>query len=279
MFSSRFLKYKLLLTLTVLFCCTDTFAQGQATIQHPWYGKKVGYIGDSITDPNCYGNKVKKYWDFLHEWLDITPYVYAISGKQWNDVPRQTDILKKEHGNEVDAILVFMGTNDFNHGIPLGEWFTEKKEKVMAAQNGKIKQLVTRKRRTPIMDEKTYKGRINIGISHLKKSFPTKQIILLTPLHRSLANFGENNLQPDESYQNGCGEYLDEYIDAIKEAGNLWGIPVIDLNSVSGMNPMIKEQLTYFYSPAFDHLHPNSIGQERMARTLLYQLLAYPVKF
>ena len=42
-------------------------------VQHPWQGKKVGYIGDSITDPNCYGNKIKKYWDFLQEWLGITP--------------------------------------------------------------------------------------------------------------------------------------------------------------------------------------------------------------
>ncbi len=46
----------------------------------PWQGKRVGYLGDSITDPNCYGDKIKKYWDFLQEWLGITPYVYGISG-------------------------------------------------------------------------------------------------------------------------------------------------------------------------------------------------------
>ncbi len=42
-------------------------------IRHPWQGKRVGYLGDSITDPNCYGDKIKKYWDFLQEWLGITP--------------------------------------------------------------------------------------------------------------------------------------------------------------------------------------------------------------
>lgn len=41
------------------------------------------------------------------------------------------------------------------------------------------------------MTNDTYKGRINIGLSHLKKLFPDKQIVLLTPLHRSLAEFGE----------------------------------------------------------------------------------------
>ena len=71
-------------------------------------------------------------------------------------------------------------------------------------------------------------------MSHLKKLFPDKQIILLTPLHRSLAEFGEKNVQPDESSQNKCGEYVDAYVQAIKEAGNLWGVPVIDFNSVTG---------------------------------------------
>ena len=46
---------------------------------------------------------------FLKEWLDITPYVYGVSGRQWNDVPRQAEQLKKEHGEEVDAIVVLMG--------------------------------------------------------------------------------------------------------------------------------------------------------------------------
>lgn len=71
---------------------------------------------------------------FLKEWLDITPYVYGVSGRQWNDVPRQAEQLKKEHGEEVDAIVVLMGTNDFNSSVPVGTWFTEKEEQVMAAR-------------------------------------------------------------------------------------------------------------------------------------------------
>lgn len=248
------------------------------SFRHPWQGMRVGYIGDSITDPNCYGDKIKKYWDFLREWLDITPYVYGVSGKQWNDVPRQAQKLKDEHADEVDAILVFLGTNDFNDGVPIGEWFTEKEEKVMAAR-GETKKMETRKKRTLIMTKDTYRGRINIGISYLKKLFPDKQIVLLTPLHRSLADFGEKNVQPDESYQNSCGEYIDAYVQAVKDAGNIWGVPVIDFNAVTGMNPMVEEQLIYFYDSGFDRLHPNTTGQERMAQTLMYQLLALPPVF
>lgn len=245
---------------------------------HPWQGKRVGYIGDSITDPRNGGGKIKKYWQFLQEWLGMTPYVYGISGRQWNDVERQATLLHEEHGGEVDAILVFMGTNDFNHGVPIGEWFTESVEQVYAAQ-GKPKQLETRTKRTPVMSDDTFRGRINKGMAALKRLFPDKQIVLLTPLHRALANFNDKNVQPEECYRNWCGEYVDAYVQAVKDAGNLWGVPVIDLNAVSGLNPMVEQQLIYFHDPAKDQLHPNSRGQERMARTLMYQLLALPGGF
>lgn len=246
--------------------------------QHPWQGKRVGYIGDSLTDPNSYGDKIKKYWSFLQEWLDIKPYVYGVSGKQWDNVPSQVEKLYKDHGNDVDAILVFMGTNDYNHGVPIGEWFCENEEQVVAA-HGELKKTVIRKRRTLVMDKSTYRGRINIGIEKLKKLYPDKQIVLLTPLHRSWADFGEKNVQPDESYQNRCGEYVNVYVQAIKDAGNIWGIPVIDLNSVTGMNPMVEEQVMYFYDSDYDRLHPNSKGQERIAKSLFYQLILFPCNF
>ena len=245
---------------------------------HPWQGKRVGYIGDSITDPRNGGGKIRKYWQFLQEWLGITPYVYGVSGRQWNDVERQATLLKQEHGDEVDAILVFMGTNDFNHGVPIGEWFAETTEQVYAAQ-GKPKQLETRRKREPVMDDATFRGRINKGMASLKRLFPDKQIVLLTPLHRSSAQFSDKNVQPAECYQNWCGEYIDAYVQTVKEAGNLWGVPVIDLNAVSGLNPMVKEQAVYFTDPVKDLLHPSTKGQERMAHTLVYQLMALPATF
>ena len=92
--------------------------------------KRVAFFGDSITDPKHKGSNVK-YWQYLQDWLGITPYVYGISGRQWNDIPNQTDKLQKEHGDTVDAILIFIGTNDFNDGVPIGEWYDIKEEKVM----------------------------------------------------------------------------------------------------------------------------------------------------
>lgn len=147
------------------------------------------------------------------------------------------------------------------------------------AATGEPQQLYLRTKRTPVMSDSTFRGRINIGLNYLKSHFPEKQIVLLTPIHRAYANFGDNNVQPDERYQNKCGAYIDDYVQAVKEAANMWSVPVIDLNALSGLNPMVDEQLPLFRDPSYDRLHPNTQGHERIARTLYYQLLALPCLF
>ena len=269
------MKNRLLLILCLL-AAVPAMAQTTA-VQHPWQGKRVAYFGDSVTDPRNNGSK-KKYWGFLQDWLQVTPYVYGVSGRQWNDIPRQTDKLKTEHGDEVDAILIFCGTNDYNNGVPLGQWWDEKTTEVMYG-HGQPKKMVTRRQRTPSMDPTTFRGRINIALDSLKRTYPTKQIVLLTPIHRSDFHANEKNWQCDESYTNQCGEYIDAYVEAVKEAGNVWAVPVIDWNASCGLFPMHNEHGQYFHNAETDLLHPNDQDHERMARTLMQQLLALPCTF
>ena len=242
---------------------------------HPWKGKRVAYFGDSITDPNNDGSK-KKYWGFLQDWLGITPYVYGVSGRQWNDIPRQAQKLKEEHGDSVDAILIFIGTNDYNAGVPIGEWFTERPEKVMAGIH-EPKHLVDRRHRYPVMSDSTYRGRINKALDCVKRMYPRKQIVLLTPIHRAEFYANDNNWQPREDYTNQCGEYIDAYVQSVKEAGNLWAVPVIDMNALCGLYPLMDEMAQFFKSAENDRLHPNDEGHRRMALTIMQQLSALPV--
>ncbi len=256
--------------------CQNSVVQEQAAC-HPWYGKRVGFIGDSMTDPkNNQADIPRKYWHYLRQMLAIEPYVYGKSGRQWDDVPRQAGLLATEHGDSVDAVIVFIGTNDFNAGVPLGRWYDEEEGAVTAAVHGEKKQY-RRKRRTYSTDGNTFKGRINIALQKLKTLFPDKQIVLLTPIHRAAAAFGDTNIQPDESWQNLYGEYFDAYVEAVKEAGNVWGVPVIDLNAVSGLNPMVAAQQHFFHDKATDLLHPGDRGQLRLAQTLVRQLYGLPV--
>ena len=246
-------------------------------MSHPWKGKRVAYFGDSITDPRNKASKTK-YWGFLQQWLDITPYVYGVSGRQWNDIPRQANLLKQEHGDDFDAILILMGTNDYNNAVPRGQWFDESVENVEYG-HGYAKRMESRVRRIPNKAADTYRGRINTALDTLKKMFPTKQIVLLTPIHRAGFYANEKNWQCTEDYMNRCGEFLDGYVDDVKRAANIWAMPVIDLNASSGLFPMVEEHGQYFNRADTDRLHPNDKGHERMAKTLMYQLLALPCTF
>ena len=251
-------------------------ASAQALTQHPWQGKRAAYLGDSITDPRN-STADKKYWAWLEEWLGITPYVYGVSGRQWNDVLRQARLLHDEHGEEVDAIFIFMGTNDWNNGVPLGQWYQVTCDSVEYAHGGTTRHWEMRRHRTPCFNGNTLRGRINTALDSLKRMYPEKQIVLLTPIHRARFYHSERNWQPTEDFANEQGDFISDFVECVKEAGNIWAVPVIDWNATSGLYPMHGEQ--HYFDHDTDRLHPNNEGHRRMARTLYYQLLTLPCTF
>ena len=201
----------------------------------------------------------------------------AVNGRQWDDIPRQTDALIREKGQDVDAILIFMGTNDFNAGVPTGEFFSEKREETEAStgmKNGDLRQM--RLHRSFIMDGSTLAGRINIALSRLKDTYPDKQIVLITPVHRGYARFSDTNVQPDELWQNAAGQWFDEYVATVKKAGEIWSVPVVDLYSDSGYFPLSDAFTPYVHDKSTDRLHASDNGNRRFALTLLYRLLSLP---
>ena len=248
----------------------------QLTFTHPWAGKRIGYIGDSITDPNVRQGDMKHYWKWLEEWLGTTTFNYSVSGFTLLNGLGSVDKLHAEHSQEVDAVLVFLCTNDYNASVPLGEFFSYEEAEVEVA-TGQPRHMEKRMRRTPVMSRETVKGRLNLLIAKLKSLYPTKQVVIMTPIHRSYAIFGYNNIQPDESYPNAAGYYIHDLVQAVREAGLLWSVPVIDLFGVSGLLPSLPEQSQYFMNEERDRLHPNGAGHERMARTIMQQTLLLPV--
>lgn len=245
----------------------------EKTPHSQWQGKRVAFLGDSMTDERRVGTTCV-YWEYLTELLGIKPFVYGINGAQWNGIYQQAVKLYQEKGNNIDAILIFAGTNDYNRGIPIGKFFEETTKETNFNGN-----MVSRIYRTPIMNDTTFCGRINKVMSYLKNHFPQQQIILMTPIHRGFAKFSENNIQPDENFSNGQGLFLDDYIRTLKQAASYWAVPLIDLHSISGLFPLAESQLQYFHNSESDQLHPNALGDYRLAKTIQYQLLTFPSTF
>lgn len=245
----------------------------EKTLNSQWDGKRVAYLGDSMTDSRRVGTTCV-YWEYLVESLGIKPLVYGINGNQWDGIYNQAVKLHEEKGTAVDAILIFAGTNDYNHGLPMGRFFSETTKQTIF--NGET---VTRKYRTPILNDSTFCGRINKVMAYLKENFPEQQIIIMTPIHRGFAKFSDKNIQPDENFANGQGLYLDDYVNALKQAASNWSVPLIDLYSLSGLYPLAEAQLQYFHDSSTDQLHPNALGDYRLAKTIQYQLLTLPSTF
>ena len=137
-------------------------------------------------------------------------------------------------------------------------------------------------KRTLSTDVATLRGRINVGLASVREAFPSAQILLLTPVHRGYAKFSERNVQPDESYSNGLGLFIDDYVACIAEAGRVHAVTVVDLNSLAGLYPLCPAHARdYFrnepHPDRADVLHPGTAGHRRMAdaiRPVLENLLA-----
>lgn len=244
-----------------------TIEPGEVNLNTQWNGKRVAYLGDSVTDSLAAPGS-KRYWAYLQELMGIEPLVYGINGHQWTGVYGQVEKLIGERGQEVDAIMIFAGTNDFNASVTLGRMFDE--EVKVVEIDGKLN--VKRKHRTPSMDADTFYGRINRVLQLLKETYPAKQIIVLTPIHRGYATFGPGNIQPDDSYCNAIGLYLESYVEALKLAATWWSMPIIDLYGESGIMPNLQSQTPYIYQADTDRLHPGSVGHYHIAKTMQYRL-------
>lgn len=260
------------LSVALVLAIGAAFAEEMPSAAETWKGKTVGFLGDSITDPNQ-PNRI--YWQYLQETMGIKAEVFAVSGYSWAQMPRMAEGLKAKCGEKVDAILVFIGTNDYNGNRPLGDWFTYTNETVNA--NGLQ---VLRRRRDLSFDAKTVRGAANLTMRYLKSNWPKAQIVLMPPLHRAFARFGANNVQPPENYSNGLGFFIEDYVRVTREAADIWSVPVIDLYRDSGLYPMDAAYAQYFRdNGGNDLLHPNSAGHERLAEIIRLKLRTLPAGY
>jgi len=240
-------------------------------VDSQWKGKKVAFLGDSITD---HATSATNYWGYLALDLGLKPLVYGINGHQMSRIKGQAEKCLKENP-DVDALFIFAGTNDYFADCPLGAWY----EYTMEPSDWRGSKEPA-PRRKPTLDGNTFRSRINVALSFIKDNFPDAQVVLMTPIHRGYANFHwGDNIQSDESFANPRGLHIEDYVNVVKEAGPIWSVPVIDLYGECGLLPSRDAYVKCFKDAKSDRLHPNPEGHWRMAETIKYRLLAMPATF
>ncbi|MNE05758.1 GDSL-like Lipase/Acylhydrolase [compost metagenome] len=139
----------------------------------------------------------------------------------------------------VDYVTIFYGTNDFQGLIPIG---TD----------------------TDATGD-TFKGAINLSLDKLLTKHPNLKILLVTPIWRARQVSGDS-LESDNN-PNSLGLYLRDYVEAIKDMGKKYHIPVLDLYKTSGISKYTKN----LYLSA-DELHPNTVGYTHLANLIAAKL-------
>ena len=196
-------------------------------------GKKINFLGDSITEGACLNDWNNVYWMQLGKNTGATVRGYGIGGTRI--APR---LMPERPGEE-----------------GFGQYFGTRVEKmdpdadIIVVFGGTIAD----------RDNTTFYGALHVLYRQLWEKFPTATIVVMTPLHR----IGEHDTLNEHGHPVIAS--LKGISEAIKEVAAYYSFPVLDLYAVSNLNPelpIIKET----YMP--DGLHPNDDGHTRIASRL-----------
>lgn len=207
-------------------------------------GKKIAFLGDSITEGVGVTDQQKRYDRHIAAEYGAMCVNFGISGtrlahqRQASENPR-FDLCfcgrAYDLPGDSDIIVVFGGTNDYGHGdAPFG----------------------CDADRTP----DTYCGAVHFLMAMLKEQYPAAQIVFMTPARRT----GDETPLP---IAGRCEDKraLVEYVDQIHRAAAQHGVHVLDLYRDLGIDPNVEEQKTA-YAP--DGLHFNDEGHAFIAQKL-----------
>ena len=215
-----------------------------------WKGKRVCFLGDSITEG--IGVSVgERYFDRLAEMFGIEAVGMGVNGAQLSGVRKQAERVFNTYGEAVDAIFIFVGKSTCC-------MFQSCDGNALGVEERRVRELN--------MSGNTVRGRLDLIMSYLRQNYPTKLVVLMTPVHRAYATFGASNIQYSELYANSLGEFFEDYVQAVRDAADIWSAPLIDLYREGGLSPLTDESAAAFYvNTETDRLHLNPAGHRRIA--------------
>ncbi len=174
-------------------------------------------IGDSITYLNDHtdetGNRVTK--GYMTRVVEKLPHIkYVNKGYNGWTAVQVAEKIEELGIEKADVYSVFLGTNDWWHGNPVGT-------------------LADYKNNT---GGKTFSGSIRIIVDKLKSLSAAAPIILITPMQRvDFVYVGDMKNNAWGSYKKKNGQSLSSFADAILAIARFEKLKVVDLYNASGM--------------------------------------------
>lgn len=206
---------------------------------------RIACLGDSITEGMGVDDPDNLWVNVLaRDELALSVQNLGISGttiaeppeedyRPWAYVNRYWEIEP-----DTDLIIVFGGTNDYGHDVPLGS--------------------------EDDTDPQTFFGALNSLVAGLFADYPEAQLLFLTPLQRDDEMLGSPTTTP----YNYAGVTMEDYCGAIKTVCGKNGIEVLDLYNLDGMRLSDPTFTDYFD----DGLHPNDAGSTFLGQAVLQKL-------
>ena len=204
---------------------------------------KINFLGDSITNGTGASATENRFIDKVAEYTGAVCRNYGIGGTRIARQHKPSEIPEfdldycsrvAEMDPDADVVVVFGGTNDYDHGdAPVGK-FSD---------------------RTP----DTFYGALHTLYTSLIEKYSDSYIIVMTPLHRCGENFIHQGVD-------GPKAPLKDYVNIIREVAEYYSLPVIDLYATSGLQPEIPIIKEKFMA---DGLHPTDEGHKILAKKVV----------
>ena len=213
-------------------------------------GKRINFLGDSITEGACVIDKdANRYDNCLKRIAKLRAvYNFGISGTRLAHQIRPSakprmDLCFSGRAYDLnpnaDITIVYGGVNDYLHGdAPIGNWGDS----------------------TPA----TFYGAVRFIMTLLKERFPKQTVVFMTPARCYYC--GIDMYKPSTDPKKGVNPLpLLDYVNIIMRTGKELGVPVLDLYHTLPIDPYNEEENKKYTA---DGLHFNDEGHKVLATHL-----------
>lgn len=213
--------------------------------------KIINCLGDSTTWGDNGLDSGSNEISWVQQIQDFIPFQttrnYGKRGSRIAITTDRTDSFVERYpsmDDKADYITIMGGVNDFQHSVPLGNFYSK--------------------------NLATFYGALNNLIPGVINKYPQSEIIFITPTKNNFKSKSKN--YPNSFQKNEVGLIQNDYVNAIKHICNLYSVPIIDLYNESGISPFIEKHIE-LYTP--DGLHFNKLGYRKLAARIAHELKKY----